>query len=55
PLKINYSNPLLPIITSRSSSSIVYPYVTGAYIIGIKYKDSILLAADMGEYGLVQS
>nr|GEU72705.1 receptor protein kinase TMK1-like [Tanacetum cinerariifolium] len=41
-------NPLLPIITSRSSSSIVYPYVTGAYIIGIKYKDSILLAADMG-------
>ncbi|GJY94996.1 copia protein [Tanacetum coccineum] len=32
-----------------------YPYVTGAYIIGIKYKDSILLAADMGAYGLVQS
>ncbi|GJS64942.1 receptor protein kinase TMK1 [Tanacetum coccineum] len=25
-----------------------YPYVTGAYIIGIKYKDSILLATDMG-------
>ncbi|GKB61079.1 receptor protein kinase TMK1, partial [Tanacetum coccineum] len=25
-----------------------YPYVTGAYIIGIKYKYSILLAADMG-------
>nr|GEX63797.1 receptor protein kinase TMK1-like [Tanacetum cinerariifolium] len=25
-----------------------YPCVTGAYIIGIKYKDSILLAADMG-------
>ncbi|XP_060175213.1 proteasome subunit beta type-4-like [Lycium barbarum] len=29
-----------------------YPYVTGTLIIGIKYKDGILLAADMGgSYG----
>ena len=25
-----------------------YPYVTGTSVIGIKYKDGILIAADMG-------
>ena len=30
-----------------------YPYVTGTSVIGIKYKDGILMAADMGgEYSI---
>ncbi|KAL7198481.1 hypothetical protein ACSBR2_020885 [Camellia fascicularis] len=41
------------LMTSEAASErTLYPYVTGTSVIGIKYKDGILMAADMGgSYG----
>ncbi|KAM7464818.1 hypothetical protein LguiB_012380 [Lonicera macranthoides] len=39
-------------IFEASSERTLYPYVTGTSVLGIKYKDGILMAADMGgSYG----
>ncbi|KAM7514822.1 hypothetical protein LguiA_004405 [Lonicera macranthoides] len=39
-------------ISEASSERTLYPYVTGTSVLGIKYKDGILMAADMGgSYG----
>ncbi|KAK4436703.1 Proteasome subunit beta type-4 [Sesamum alatum] len=38
--------------SNADSQRTLYPYVTGTSVVGIKYKDGILLAADMGgSYG----
>ncbi|CAA0843312.1 Proteasome subunit beta type-4 [Striga hermonthica] len=38
--------------SEADSQRTLYPYVTGTSVVGIKYKDGILLAADMGgSYG----
>ncbi|XP_047313439.1 proteasome subunit beta type-4-like [Impatiens glandulifera] len=39
-------------ISEQSSERTLYPYVTGTSVIGMKYKDGIIMAADMGgSYG----
>ncbi|XP_071915332.1 proteasome subunit beta type-4 isoform X1 [Coffea arabica] len=40
------------VISEADSQRTLYPYVTGTSVVGIKYKDGILMAADMGgSYG----
>ncbi|KAG6413260.1 hypothetical protein SASPL_125968 [Salvia splendens] len=36
--------------SEADSHRTLYPYVTGTSVIGIKYKDGLLFAADMGDY-----
>ncbi|XP_078437223.1 20S proteasome beta subunit G1 [Wolffia australiana] len=44
--------PLAPGDDAAGSQRTLYPYVTGSSVIGIKYKDGILMAADTGgSYG----
>lgn len=45
------STPAMNSLLSSESDSqrTLYPYVTGTSVVGLKYKDGILLAADMGE------
>ncbi|XP_073300008.1 proteasome subunit beta type-4-like [Primulina huaijiensis] len=48
------SNPAMNCLLGSESDSqrTLYPYVTGTSVVGLKYKDGILLAADMGgSYG----
>jgi 20S proteasome subunit beta 7 len=41
-----------PLISNDESQRTLYPYVTGTSVVAIKYKDGILMAADMGgSYG----
>ncbi|XP_047319972.1 proteasome subunit beta type-4-like [Impatiens glandulifera] len=40
------------LISQQDSERTLYPYVTGTSVIGIKYKDGIIMASDMGgSYG----
>lgn len=42
----------IPRLLSDPTKHTVYPYVTGTSVLGIKYKDGVLLAADtLGAYG----